>query len=534
MKRRNKSWLIAALVALSAVMVLTGCSLSQVLSLTIVDYPATTYEVGTTPDIEFTVAAEMDNGETRELTYNEYSSVLKLSGFSTAEVGTFTATVTYRNVSATFDYEVVAEDNYFAGGVGTESNPYIINTVDQFKNINISGYNDKYFKLSSDIEIQAGDLEEKGYYTEAPAFISLFSGALDGNGYKITITAATDSLAFLFGELRNSEIKNVDIYSNGHVSIFDSAYENVTISDVNRYGEMVFDEGNNFAPFGLYIWGWEGCNFLMENCENHVNMGGISEYNSAFIGYPMLWNSGKTDIVLRNCVNYGDLTGQKMSAFFANAAQVYGEGIVLDNCWNEGKIRTTDASGYYFAISGSGEVQMKDENGTSYGDKVSRNSMVTSIGTEGHKNGGSQTQLGTEEGVVIEATVSVISQQMIDENSNWDSSMLNLINIELSEASDVAYAVVRVSYYAKNDNGTSLRNSWETVDLSSGEAHTTRIWKTGIKVGETSTTPDNGEWSIVNGKYQHCDAEFPALSGSTTVYVLFFDANDNLIAGQQV
>ena len=133
MKRRNKSWLIAALVALSAVMVLTGCSLSQVLSLTIVDYPATTYEVGTTPDIEFTVAAEMDNGDTKTLTYNEYSSVLKLSGFSTEEVGTFTATVTYRNVSATFDYEVVGESEDFAGGVGTESNPYIINTAEQFK-----------------------------------------------------------------------------------------------------------------------------------------------------------------------------------------------------------------------------------------------------------------------------------------------------------------------------------------------------------------------------------------------------------------
>ena len=350
MKRRNKSWLIAALVALSAVMVLTGCSLSQVLSLTIVDYPATTYEVGTTPDIEFTVAAEMDNGDTKTLTYNEYSSVLKLSGFSTEEVGTFTATVTYRNVSATFDYEVVDGSEDFAGGVGTETNPYIINTAAQFLKIGNAGYEGKYFKLNADIDMAGVEATgDNSFAGEDIALVETFRGILDGNGYKLV---NCESGKAVFSELIDATIQDIDIYTIGNVNLAFDSYGDVSLINVDRYGEMMMRGESNVSAYITYV---NSGNFRMENCNNYVNIKGAAAYASAFIAIPWLPAGSTTKIDMVNCINYGEISGQRAAVMFANAYKMDRTGITLTDCSNEGKVFGIEEAEFYFAISSTEE-----------------------------------------------------------------------------------------------------------------------------------------------------------------------------------
>ncbi len=504
MKRRNKSWLIAALVALSAVMVLTGCSLSQVLSLTIVDYPATTYEVGSNPDIEFTVEAEMDNGDTRTLTYNEYSSVLKLSGFSTAEIGTFTATVTYRNVSATFDYEVVATSSDFAGGVGTESNPYIINTAEQFKKIGNDGYEGKYFRLGADIELNDSDSQGLAWQAKTPSIVLYFEGVLDGNGYKITVNS--ENMLAVFGDIRNTTIKNLDVYSSGVVTLVENFYYTVTLQDVNRYGEMVILDAWNTGAFGIYAW--NTCNLLFENCANYVNMLGTSLRFSGFIGYPLTNANGTTKIVLRDCVNYGNMVGQQMSAFFANNSSVDGEGIVLENCFNEGRIVTTEASGFYFAVGDTKPVAATNT---------------------GNRNNGTQSTLGERS----DYEASVIMEE-------GDSQYL--IKVEKIGESEVAYAMVRATYYASGADGTLVHYTTETLDLTNQtSAQTERVWWAEVVVGsaEEATIVNGGEWSLATegenaGKYIHYNEEYPNANDYVSIYVMVFDADGNLIGGKTV
>lgn len=500
MKRRSKSWLIAALVAVAAVMVLTGCSLSQVQTLTIVDYPATTYEVGTTPAIEFTVEALMDDGETRTLTYNEYSSILKLSGFSTEEIGSFTATVTYRNVSATFDYEVVGESEDFAGGVGTETNPYIINTSEQFKKIGNTEYKSKYFKMSSDIALTEADVQGKGYWS--PAIINSFSGTLDGNGYKITVSNGGELIA-LFGTASNITLLNLDVYSVGHVTIVDDLYGKSTFSDVDRYGDMVFQGDNNIGMYAIYSN--TNCDLTMENCDNYVNIKGSALYVSAYIGYPM--TNSQTKITFTDCVNYGNLMGQMIGVIFANSSQVKGGKITLTGCKNEGTVVGIEQAEFYFATGQNEEklAYFEDDN--------------KAVNLEDPKISVPESVLGLEVTTAEDGKISVTKDDSI------------------------AYVIVRGYFYASTDNGTLVQMKDEALSFTDNNATATQIAK--IKVApvtddSTGTIGNAIETWTPADKYYFAPYEENGKTYSIAgevmlnVFVLAFDTDGELVGGCKV
>lgn len=565
MKRRNKSWLIAALVALSAVMVLTGCSLSQVQTLTISEPPATTYVKGPTPAIEFTVEALMDDGETRELTYNEYSSVLKLTGFSTEEVGSFTATVTYRNVSATFDYEVVEANEDFAGGMGTESNPYIINTVAQFKNLNeeLSGfvkindsyslytastYQGKYFRLGADLELTDADIA-----AGSNGVVKAFMGVLDGAGHKITFTGTNGKTYAIFAQLSHGAvIRNLDVYTagSGFVNISYDNYFEVTYEKVNRYGDMSLNGDSNVGAFASYINPF-GSVFTMTDCNNYVNMDGTAMYVSGFIGYPMTTQepsdfmlsvaellkdeqaAQNTKITLVNCVNYGNLSGQRMGAFFANSSPVDGEGIEMINCRNEGTIIGMEQAGYYFATG--------EKSGNAYSNAVNR-----------IKDADKAANFSSDKiSVPKEAPVG------LDVTINGDGS------ITVTKAENIAYVAVRGYFYADTWGeseteegvltwqGTLIQIKDEVLSFEEGSNSATakqiakhKIVNAGDKTctaGRNVTTwsPDFENQTYYFGyqdgtktyKIQGQDEDEATAYGNMTVFILAFDANGELIGG---
>lgn len=102
-------------------------------------------------------------------------------------------------------FDIVMErdmDKCFAGGKGTEADPYQIETIDQFKalrDIANEGWNlsDKYFVLTQNIGAKGEEI-----------VIDTFKGHFDGNGHSIASVVQSRSI---FNSLEGGEIKNLEI-----------------------------------------------------------------------------------------------------------------------------------------------------------------------------------------------------------------------------------------------------------------------------------------------------------------------------------
>ena len=562
MKRRNKSWLIAALVALSAVMVLTGCSLSQVLSLTIVDYPATTYVQGPTPSIEFTVEAEMDDGETRILTYNEYSSILKLSGFSTEKVGTFTATVTYRSVSATFDYEVVAENSDFAGGVGTESNPYIIINAEQFAEI--PNYAGSHFKLGADIDFSG--MPFKG----TQLFRTMNGGSLDGNGYKLyNFVTSGDVGDAIFYHISNATIKNLDVYANIYAPMALYATDTV-FENVDCYGEVVLSiPERNYGNYFNYAQG----DCVLKDCTNYREIKGASLYAAAFVGYTAICDS----VTFENCVNKADITAAGASVLVGNSFQSwraneidgvltpqYGCKIIVKNCSNEGTVSGALHSNFAYASGGCEDSYIKNtenQRETEDGMIAIKTTATFALADDKENQDESTKKSITRETIFIDqasyAQLAGEGNTMIKEPASansymtvsLDSSNNNEIDVTVTEQGKtaVSYFVV-VGYYYTNwyENGsyigTELKTTFKQISASEmnvGEAYASGVYHTSVIGVEGTGTDTTDCWTLgSDGKYWETQTATNGLgvgkTANLTFYVLAYDAEGNVMAGSEV
>ena len=126
----------------------------------------------------------------------------------------------------------------FAGGTGTEADPFLISTKDQLNNIR--NHLSAYFKLSNDIIIFESDYTSSGmFYNEGAGWVPIgsnesnaFRGHFDGCGYKISgikitvnITESWGSgqqyyglFGYSYGTIKNVNIKNaaLSVYDYNH------------------------------------------------------------------------------------------------------------------------------------------------------------------------------------------------------------------------------------------------------------------------------------------------------------------------------
>lgn len=125
--------------------------------------------------------------------------------------------------------KALAGDVVFAGGKGTEADPYIISNQSQLQNFaksvnNGESYSSQYIKLSGDIDMASVLWKPIGDETNA------FGGFFDGNGKIVsnisigkTDEYAANNIAAFFGKLndnssiKNLNLKNIKIYSKANV-----------------------------------------------------------------------------------------------------------------------------------------------------------------------------------------------------------------------------------------------------------------------------------------------------------------------------
>ncbi|MEE1001709.1 MAG: fibronectin type III domain-containing protein, partial [Bacteroidales bacterium] len=106
----------------------------------------------------------------------------------------------------------------FAGGNGTEGNPYLISTKAQFEAIaqQSNGASGKYFRQTADIDLGV-------YVNRASSIISTFRGTYDGDGHTITYQASFNGNTYdgnyaLFGLVEGGTLENINVNADVTIS----------------------------------------------------------------------------------------------------------------------------------------------------------------------------------------------------------------------------------------------------------------------------------------------------------------------------
>ena len=283
-----------------------------------------------------------------------------------------------------------AATSEFAGGSGTEEDPYLISTKEHLNNVR--NYLDAHYKMIADIEFSDADFATGGaFYNSGAGWSPIgsseqnsFSGVFDGNshtisGLKISISATdmwttyTAQYSGLFGYAAGT-IKNISL-----INLVNNTYDHYHGTGVGGLVgastgqiENVFVHGEIYASTGLEnisVGGVAGSNTgSITNSGFEGTVTGSSGYSGSYIYAGGIAGLPST---VANCYNKGTITttGSTLSyaggisgnggtiSFSYNQGSIssnYAGGIVgrdgnVDNCYNNGYI---SASGYAGGISG--------------------------------------------------------------------------------------------------------------------------------------------------------------------------------------
>ena len=157
-------------------------------------------------------------------------------------------------------------------GSGSASDPYIVNNIDELKQINLKL--DKVYKLNADI-----DLTNESKYYMVGSLLNPFKGTFDGNGHSInnlTLTNKNVNYAGIFGYVAGT-IKNLTI-------------DNVNVTGNNYVGALV--------GYGLYSTG------TVTNVKVSSSVTGIN-----YVGGALGNGNTATQIIVKSTVNGNDHVG---------------------------------------------------------------------------------------------------------------------------------------------------------------------------------------------------------------------------------
>lgn len=353
---KKKIWAICLTLILAlAAFAISGCSLfNNVGTIEWEKEPKTEYMLNSTESLSFALKVHLKEDETEKIVRYPEETGITVKGFSTAKVGTFTATVTYEKLSLMFSYRVV--DKSFADGTGTASDPYMVSTCDQFQKM-LEQKTFKYYKLANDIDFTGKTIVMANKGKDA-ANEDAWVGELDGNehivrGISKVLTsdgAVSNKYNEVFGKVGRKDnkfvLKNITFD-------FASAGESATMGLVTCNGEDAVLEFNKVnvtgylnaahttnslvAPYVTYIKRnapFKSLKFV--NCVNDIKI-----YNSYSVNTVAGFAGTMTDIPVGSvefdgCTFAGRIEGATnngVGAFFTSTVNVKaGTIVVKSNC----------------------------------------------------------------------------------------------------------------------------------------------------------------------------------------------------------
>ena len=222
----------------------------------------------------------------------------------------------------------------FAGGSGTEADPYIIRTAQNFMNMAYYASTYTYYKVADGVEkINLKGIEP--FYNDYFAYTS-FTGVFDGNGVKI-INASYQLFAFPgYGGSTATVAKNFDIDTNLQTSS-------------NAAGAVV-----SYAYYEM----------LLEN----ITVTGTIEanYPASFAAYA--YHTCPTAISFRNCVSYATLISNKAgcgcAGFITNPIATVNQKLYFYDCQFLGEMYRVGSTSkfWYFEAQSNGKLSFHVEN----------------------------------------------------------------------------------------------------------------------------------------------------------------------------
>ena len=219
------------------------------------------------------------------------------------------------------DYAATA----FAGGNGTEEDPYLITDGAQLAKIakdvgNRNVYENAYFRLENDIDLSAHRWNPIGvnkWYEDGTIEYKTFAGFLDGNGKTITgliVDERTDkNCAGLFGEIGDNE----------------GTETNVGVKDLNIVGARIYatDKGMEFTGSAILAGD------VLANIDNKIRFNNISVsgtivntkagnamISGGLIGsaYCVTADNCKSDVTIEGGDNIGGFVGMDADSTYTN------------------------------------------------------------------------------------------------------------------------------------------------------------------------------------------------------------------------
>ena len=435
----------------------------------------------------------------------------------------------------------------FAGGSGTESDPFLIANATQLKYIyNVylasDGSSTIYYKLASDITVSKV-YTVGNYWSVVVPF--LYHSVFDGNGKTITVADA-DNDCRLFYDVMDAEIKNLNVVLDDAMCV---NADNTTFNNVDVSGS--FEVGNNTGAYVIYAWPESQVNgkytttLNFIDCDANVTMigeGATANYNAVFVGYAAYRaetvESVKTyydcyeNLNFTNCTNEGTLICGKASMFLGNVPSSYAHPtITVTNCSNNGLIQATNMDSWtysHFVSSNAQYATVKIGDNTYTGTNVSAEKLQMTCGGSGSFVHGPR-----------------------DESMKLTKNSAGNFVITPSTNSEVAYYVVSMSLYARLltasgelEGGSIIVNVSERVDT--GTDYTTTLkhlpfvdeaWVTANTEAVSSTEGANTVYTLGSNSYYYFGSEsetHATLSGTpqlpNIISVSAYDSSGKLIS----
>ncbi len=211
----------------------------------------------------------------------------------------------------------------FGGGRGTEADPYLISSLDDWKNISNFDGKDVYFKQTADITIDSS--------------LATFAGHYDGDNKTISYLKDSGTCYFAINKIDgDASFKNINL-KMGKVGVsllgtvnwdtaYNASFENITFSSD---ADLVEVNNNNF---GLIVtnclWSSQNANvsYSFKNITNNIkhlrNDGTCIGFLTGYSAY--IKGDGTASFTLENCTNNGIISGAGQVGFvYGNTSGFY-------------------------------------------------------------------------------------------------------------------------------------------------------------------------------------------------------------------
>ena len=436
--------------------------------------------------------------------------------------GTFsTSPATYLapGYKSTQDDDIYVVSCRFAGGSGTEEDPFLIATAGQFRNI-LSGTSSAplYYKLTDNIDTSAIFVTYNYVVYSTVEYI-----VLDGNGK--TISGVNDG--YLFNAIQNSTLKNLTVdLAAGESGISLNANYKMIYDHVNVTGESSVS-GNN----GAYTVYSLASDLTFNNCVANVNMSGTS-YNAVFVGYVYTYDdrSVTPKLTFNSCENKGSLVCNYAAMFIGNP-NAYDIVCNAVDCVNSGTIQATNTNtvlNYYYAVTSNcygdfivnGTVYKDIADGRSSAPTCAEDTAVTTTGRaiQGPLNTGmTLTQNADKTFTITDATI---------EGKTVDHYTVYVGVYAALKAGGSSRNYVTETISASAENKTTALKNLSFVDTQWVEEHSGAV--PGNLAGNVTYTLNDETY------YMLVTPETDTLNGKTKapqmIYVVAYDASNKTLA----